>query len=467
MRQAWAIAAKDLLEFRRDQRLVIVAIGVATALAVAVAGGLARTSRAATERAEAQRAERDRWLSQGEVNPHAAAHYGTFVFAPVEPLGLIDPGVTPLVASAVFLEAHQQQLSRHRPIEDAVSFRTLTDLSVATCLQIIAPLFIVLLAVGVARERERGTWKLLVSTVGRPARVLAGKGLGVALGVAAVIGPPTVLAAGVLVGVADLQIDADTLTRTALLIAAYAVYLFTWLVLSLAIAVRATTARHALAVGAIAWLAIAVVAPAALMAAATARAPAPNVAAFTAAIDDERGGQPSWDDRVEAAADRFLRGEELPAASNPEVVALIDTEAADTELYGRHLRALAETFDRQAHAYGWLSLLSPTVAMQVISMALSATDLAHYHHFTEATARYRSVVLESLNRDLAAFDSWKTFSAAGSRDSWARVPEFDYDTPGAGWAVRHVAGAAAGQIAWLIVGGVLLWVAMQRVRVQG
>lgn len=467
MRQAWSIATKDLLEFRRDRRLLIVALGIVAALGVAVAGGLDRTIRSAAERADAQRAERDRWLGQGEVNPHAAAHYGTFVFAPVEPLGLIDPGITPLVASAIFLEAHQQQLSRHRPVEDAVSFRTLTAPSVATCLQIIAPLFIVFMAVGVARERERGTWQLLVATSGRGSRVLAGKALGVALGLAAVIGPPTLIAIVLLLGNADLDVDADTLTRTALLVAAYAVYLGTWLMLGLGIAVRAPSARHALAIGAILWLAAAVVAPVALMAASTTRTVAPNVAAFTAAIDDERALRPSWDDRVAAATDRFLRGEELPAASNPEVVALIDTEAADTELYGRHLRALAETFGRQAQTYAWLSWLSPTVAIQVTSMALSATDLAHYQHFSDATARYRTLVLESLNQELAGFDGWKTFNAAGNRDLWAQVPEFEYDTPAAGWAVRHLAGPAAGIVAWLLVSSLLLAHAMRRAEVRG
>jgi ABC-2 type transport system permease protein len=193
----------------------------------------------------------------------------------------------------------------------------------------------------------------------------------------------------------------------------------------------------------------------------------PNVAAFTAAIDDEQAGRPSWDDRVTAATERFLEGEELPAASNPEVVALIDTEAADTELYGRHLRALAETFDRQANAYARLSALSPTVAMHVGSMALAGTDLAHYHHFAAAAAQYRTRVVEALNSDLAAFDSWKTFSAAGNRESWARVPEFDYDTPPVSWALQHLTGAAVGGLAWLLLAALLLFSALRHEEVHG
>src|SRR5690606_31216169 len=132
MRRCWSIALKDLREFRRDGRLRGVATAVVLVLVVAVMGGVQRASRASPEREEARLAERDRWLGQGDVNPHAAAHYGTFVFAPVEPLAMIDPGVTPYVGAAVFLEAHQQQLARHRPVEDAASFRRLGEMSVAS-----------------------------------------------------------------------------------------------------------------------------------------------------------------------------------------------------------------------------------------------------------------------------------------------------------------------------------------------
>ena len=54
-----------------------------------------------------------------------------------------------------------------------------------------------------------------------------------------------------------------------------------------------------------------------------------------------------------------------------------------------------------------------------------------------------------LNRELAAFDSWRTFNAAGSRDLWARVPEFDYDTPTAAWALGQQRPALAMLAAWL------------------
>ncbi len=458
MRHGWSIAVRDLREFRRDGRLLVLAACIVLALVVAVAGGAVRAARDAAERADAGLAERDRWLDQGDVNPHAAAHYGTFVFAPAEPLALVDPGVSPYVGGAVFLEAHQQQLARHRPVNDAASFRRLGELSVASALQVFVPLFTVLLAaVSVTRERDRGTWRLLIASGARPVAVVGGKALGVALIILVVAGPAAGAASVALLSGPGLSLDSDSALRALLLLTAYVVHFVTWLLLALAISMWARSTRQALAAGLTLWLAAAVIAPPALMAMASARTPTPTAAAFSAAIDDERAERPSWDDRVAAATERFLNGEDLPAASNPEVVALIDTEAADTELYGRHLEALAQTFESQAGAYRWLSVASPTVAVQAISMSMAATDYDHYRRFLEAASAYRSELLAALNSELAAFDSWKTFTSTGSRELWARVPEFTYDTPPVSWAAGRVAGAVVGMSTWLLVALALAW----------
>lgn len=427
-------------------------------LALGVAGGALHAGRVSAERLHAQQAERQRWLDQGDVNPHAAAHYGTFVFAPSEALGLIDPGIRPFVGAAVFLEAHQQQLSRYRPVDDAGSVRRLSAPSIATGLQVLLPLLLVLFAAGaITRERERGTWKLLLAAGVPPRTAAAGKLAGVALALGFVTGPAFGLALIALSMTPGVSIDGDTVMRAVALTAAYAAYLMVWLFAGLAVSALAASTRGAVGLGLAMWLAGSVIAPPALLAVATASAPAPTAAAMTAAIDEERARRPTWDQRVEAATGRFLRGEDLPAASNPEVVALIDTEAADTEIYTRYLDALGRIFARQSHIYQTLSLLSPAVAIQSLSMALAATDDEHYRHFLAGASRYRTALLSSLNDELAAFDSWKTFTAAGSRELWARVPEFEYDTPAIGWAVRRQVWSLISMALWLLATAVLLW----------
>lgn len=463
MQVAWTIARKELRELRRDGRLVAMVAVTSLVAVVAVWSAARQTIEAATERLHAQQAERDRWVEQGDVNPHAAAHYGTFVFAPTTPLALVDPGVTPYVPAAVFLEAHQQQVGRHRPVADALTFRRLADVSVTTMLQVVAPLLAVLLgATSVARERDRGTWRLLLVSGAGGRAVIAGKALALAAGLALGVGPAIVAAVGAAGAFTSGPLDGDEAVRGVLLVVGYGAYLALWIALTLALSMRARTATRALGAGVALWLAVCIVGPPALMTAATFWAPAPTVAEFTAAIDDERATRPSWDDRVAAATERFLNGEELPVASNPEVVALIDTEAADTELFGRHLATLAGRLEQQEQVYRRLAWLSPAAAMQALSMTLAGTDYAHHRAFERAAAAYRVDLLRALNDDLAAFDAWKTFSAAGSREAWARVPEFQFEPPSVSWALGRAAEPASALALWALLAIVVVGRATSR-----
>lgn len=462
MRQAWLVARKEATELIRDGRLRLAVVLAVVLTAIAVAGGMVERGRAAAERQDAQQAERDRWLAQGDVNPHAAAHYGTFVFRPVEPLAALDPGLLPFVGAAVFLEAHQQQLARYRPVDEATPLSRFRSLTVALCLQVLLPLLIVLLTyASVAGERERGTWRLLLAAGTTPAGLVVGKALGVAVPLVVVLAVPA-LGVVLLLGLSADGMDAQLVTRAAWMGAAYVAYAVTWLALGLTVSAASRSARRALAVLLAGWLGTCVLAPLVAMAMVERRHPVPSSTAFQAGIDQDRAARPGWDARVEAATERFLNGEELPPASNPEVVALIEAEEDDTAIFAAHFDRLAATFARQAEAYRWAGVVSPMVAVQSVSMGMAATDSAHARDFQDAAARYRDEVLGVLNRELAAFDSWKTFNAAGSRDLWARVPEFDYDTPPAAWALARQRPALVMLAAWLAAALAALGLAVRR-----
>ena len=158
------IAVKDATEIWRDGRFRWAAGLLFLLILAAVAGGVHNQSQIARQHADAQRAERDVWLDKGDMNPHAAAHYGAFVFKPVQPLSAIDPGLDPFVGVFVFLEAHKQQLARHRPIEDATPTRRLGQLTPASAALVLLPLLVVTLTFSsFAAERESGTLRPLMA----------------------------------------------------------------------------------------------------------------------------------------------------------------------------------------------------------------------------------------------------------------------------------------------------------------
>jgi hypothetical protein len=111
-RDARIIAIKDATEMWRDGRFRLASALLFAILGTVFVAGWSQAASAERARAEAQREEREVSLNKGAMNPHAAAHYGAFVFKPVQPPSAIDPGLDPFVGGSVsrllgrFLEDH-------------------------------------------------------------------------------------------------------------------------------------------------------------------------------------------------------------------------------------------------------------------------------------------------------------------------------------------------------------------------
>jgi ABC-2 type transport system permease protein len=218
-----AIAVKDATETWRDGRFRWAAGLLFLLLVAAIAGGAQHQSRIAQQHADAQAAERDAWLDKGDMNPHAAAHYGAFVFKPVQPLSAIDPGLDPFLGVFVFLEAHKQQLARHRPIEDAAPTRRLGLLTPATAALVLIPLLVVSLTFSsFAGERDQGTLRPLLALGISRWSLLVGKALGAMLPLIVVMIPAAIVAAAFVFFNRPADLDAPVGARAFGLLLVYA-----------------------------------------------------------------------------------------------------------------------------------------------------------------------------------------------------------------------------------------------------
>jgi ABC-2 type transport system permease protein len=447
------IAVKDATEIWRDGRFRIAAGLLFVLLIAAVAGGVRNQSEIARQHQDAQRAERDVWLDKGDMNPHAAAHYGAFVFKPVQPLSAIDPGLDPFVGVFVFLEAHKQQLARHRPIEDATPTRRLGQLTPASAALVLLPLLVVALTFSsFAGEREQGTLRPLLAMGISRRSLLAGKAMGAMLPLTAVIVPATIGGAAILFWNAPADPDAPIGARAAGLGVTYLVHTLIWIGLGLAISARSRTQGAALVMLLAIWFANAFIMPSLAMAAAKSIDPSPSAIEFAASIQDEKDSWPTWDERVERVMQRFLDGEfeSSMAPANVEVVALLESEADETALYDRRFAGLFALYREQMESFERAGAIAPTLAARSLSMALAGTDAAHDREFAAAAARYRAAMLTTLNTELASSGRLNTFDYTRGRDLWEQVPPFDYDVPAARWAVSQVSWSAGALAAWLI-----------------
>ena len=112
----------------------------------------------------AQEERRAEWLDQGNKHPHIAAHYGTFVFKQKTLLSLFDFGLDTYTGTSVYLEAHYPHEFMFRPVQGYGNMIRFGELSAALVLQLLLPLLIIFITFQTfTKEKETGTFKLLIS----------------------------------------------------------------------------------------------------------------------------------------------------------------------------------------------------------------------------------------------------------------------------------------------------------------
>ncbi|MEZ5287944.1 MAG: ABC transporter permease subunit [Vicinamibacterales bacterium] len=258
----WRIARKELTDLSRDGRVRVLAGLVLLVSLVSLAAGWKSYRDISAQHRTAQAATRSQWLEQPEKNPHSAAHYGVYAFKPQSPLAIVDTGIDPYVGVAVWLEAHKQNEMKYRPAQDRTAVQRFGDLGGAEVLQVLLPLFIVLMSFAAfSGEREQGTLRQLLSVGARPRDLALGKALGLAAGLGMVLLPATLLAAAALALSTREGLLADDPQRVAALAGSYVAYYGILIAVALVVSAWARSSRLALVVLLTFWFANSLVAP--------------------------------------------------------------------------------------------------------------------------------------------------------------------------------------------------------------
>lgn len=463
LRAAWLVAWREWRDLARDGRLRAAGVTILALLLVTVADAARQSRRELAERMEAAEDARQQWLGQGEKNPHAAAHYGMYVFPPRLPLAVLDRGVADHTGVAVRLEAHRQNESRFRPAEDTHLLRRFGVLTPATVLQVLVPLLLLLMAApALAGERERGTLPLVLASGVKPEAVVLGKALGVAGPLGLLLVPGAVVAATVVLAAAGPSWG-DTVARVCAYAAAHALYYGALLGMALAVSAVARTVRQALAVLLGLWLVQVVLAPRLAVEMARSLHPTPNARQFAAALErDLRGGFDGHDPqqrRASAVLAGLLRRhnvqtpEELPV--NYVGVLLDEAEQHADRVYDRHVGRLQETFAAQERVEHAVAGVVPLLALQAVSRALAGTDAVQQRHFAVAAEDYRRTFVRLLNADLARNAQPGDTDYTRGEDLWAMVPAFSYRPPTWRWVLAKQRAGAVVLACWA-AGGISL-----------
>lgn len=458
-----AIARKDWLEFVRDRRLILLSALVAALALTAIVTSWVRVAAYEADRTIAEQRDRTTWEAQGARNPHGVAHFATWAMRPLTPMALLDPGVTPYAGSAIWMEAHNQNPARARAVEDSARAIDLGSFSISWVLQLLAPLLIAIVAAGaVARERERGTLRLMLAS-GADARTLVRRKLGSVGRIAALLIAPLGLAAvlgSLLAGPVDLL-------RLALWIVGYVIFFAIIVAGSVAISAQTkTTGQAVLALVAI-WLFAFLLVPRAAAGLAETAMPQPSADALYTAMQADRDKEPDiWEKDAKAYEAGVMkqygvtRIEDLPISLDG--VRLEESEAQGNRVFDRHFGALAATYGEQRNVVQASGLLSPLAAMQNVSMALAGTDMAHQLAFQGQAEAHRRKLITGLNTDMIENGKAEGFDYKSDAGLWKQFKDFRFAAPSLGAVLGTIWVDLLILIGWLGVALLLLRAAAAR-----
>ena len=398
--KALRIAVEECRSMARNRVAVVV---VTLSLVLSALAGFV-----AWERQRAINADRQHYQAmanlqfenQPDRHPHRVVHYGHFVFRPLAPLAAFDPGVEPLVGHMMFLEGHRQNSANFAEVRQSSLLKRFGEFTPAFVLQTLAPLLMIFLGFGaVARERESGTLRLVLSQGVSSVSMLTGKALALA-GVATLVMLPAFMA---LIAIAATAASALPALLSA---AGYLLYLITWTGIVVFISAWRSRSRGALLTLIGLWAVLVIVAPRALPEAAAIETQLPTRFETDIAIQRDlvaMGDSHNPDDPYFAAfRQRTLqeygvsRVEDLPL--NYRGLLAVEGERISSQLFDDYANRTFDLLERQndlVAAAGWLT---PVTALRRLSMTAAETDLAGYRSFLEQAEAYRFRLVQALNR---------------------------------------------------------------------
>ena len=96
----------------------------------------------------AQEHVREQWENLKEMNPHGAAHYGTYAFKPSNLLSSMDGGINDITGNVLQLEGHVQNEIVYSEASQSLSISKFGKLKSSLLLQYVIPLFLIFLSYG-------------------------------------------------------------------------------------------------------------------------------------------------------------------------------------------------------------------------------------------------------------------------------------------------------------------------------
>ncbi|MEM6260991.1 MAG: DUF3526 domain-containing protein [Bacteroidota bacterium] len=450
----WQIIKNEWQFLYRTRLFAWVSLGFLGVLAVSFILSKQQNERYHQTYEDARKHLRKQWENLDGMNPHGAAHYGTYVFKPANFLSSLDEGVTSTTGNVLRVEGHVQNEMAHSEASQMQTISKFGKLKSSLLLKYVVPLLLIFLAFNsISNEKRSGRLKLLTVQGANPLMLLLGKCFAIwAYGFA-------LLASVVLFQALfhSQSIHSDAIQRMSLFLMAYALYYFIVTGLTIFFSAKWENATVALTSMLGIWILWTIFLPNIFLSSVEKWHPLPSRNAFKEAMKEDRskgldGHNPS-DERGKALEVQTLEQygvetlEELPV--NFDGLRMQADEEYGNQVWDKHFGNLKGIIETQKSSLQLGGVLTPFISLQNVSMGFAGNDNLHHQEFLLQVEQYRRVFIKALN-DEHAFGGSKTgdWSWEADNDFFRSVSDFEYELMPLGSVMTHY---------WLDLGILLGW----------
>lgn len=418
--------------YSRTRWLLAITIGFVAVLIVSLILGNYQTKKQTERYLSAQNELRTQWESIEGMNPHGAAHYGTYVFKPTNLLSSLDEGVTSITGNVLRVEGHVQNEIVYSEASQMQAVSKFGKLKSSLLLRYIIPVLLIFLGFSSIRsEKQSGRLKLLLLQGADPFKLILAKTFSVWFyGVALLL--LTILVYGVFnFG----SVTADVLYRTSLFFMSYSFYYFIVTGLTVYFSVRWKHSTMALTAMVGVWILWTIFLPNIMMSSVEKWHELPSRDQFSTAMKEDRskgldGHNPS-DKRIEDLETRILKEYEVDSLSqlpiNFDGLVMQEDEEYGNKVWDKHFGDLRAVLKKQKQSYQLGGIINPFISLQNASIGFTGNDNLHHQEFLVQVEQFRRVFIKSLN-DKHAYGGSKTGDWGWEADNafYKSVPGFKF-----------------------------------------
>ncbi|MFY7652829.1 MAG: ABC transporter permease [Chitinophagaceae bacterium] len=428
----WQIVKNEWQQLIRNRNLLFISTGFIALLIVSVILGLIEVNNQKKSFLHAKNHVREQWEGIKEMNPHNAAHYGSFIFKPYNILANLDEGVYSITGNVLRIEGHVQNEIIYSEASQVQTISKFGKLKSSLIFQYIIPILLIFLAFSsISTEKQLGRIKLLLLQGATTKQLVFGKTLAIwLLGICLLC--TTIL---VYLTLNAVNLSPDILARTLFFLLAYSLYYFiiTGLTVFFSAQLQNPTASLTAIVGI--WIFWTLFLPQIVLSTTEKMHVLPTRSDMASAMKADRakgidGHNPS-DAREKELEKQVLKKYKVDSLSqlpiNFDGLVMQADEEYGNKVWDKHFGSLSNVLHKQKQTIQLFGSINPFLSLQNASMGFMASDNLHHQEFLKQAENYRRVFIKQLN-DKHAYGGSKTgdWDWKANNAFFKSVPDFTH-----------------------------------------